>query len=126
MAPQFEPTPWDVPLEHAHHWARVPVPLLRWLRGHVHCHSGDRSVYGILDALWRGDLALADIEPLEVVLDGREVWSLSSQRLAALKMLQALRGHVLIWVRCVIRGPDHPRFHAAMTTHNCGLGVEAT
>ena len=41
---------------------------------------------------------------------GGKLWSLSNRRLAALKMYQALSGDEVIWVRCILRNEQHPRF----------------
>jgi len=125
QATHFELTSWAVPLLQAPR-ERVPVPLLRWTSRSVPGGGDTGGLYDTFDALWRGEISVADLEPLEVVLRGQELWSLSSHRLAVLKMLQALRSHVIVSVSCVLRSPDNPRFHAAMTTEACGLGINAS
>jgi len=123
---KIECTSWDVPAESA--WKEwVPVPCLHWTRDvkqgsdtdmmDEHDRHEGQSVYETVDQLWQGALRPEDIEPLVVVLHSGKLWSLSNRRLAALKMYQAWVGHKLIWIRCIVRDPHHPKFDSAMPTH---------
>ena len=64
--------------------------------------QGGRSLFDMVDGLWRGAIGVDDIVPLEIVVSGDRICSLSTRRLAALKMLQALKGKELLWARCTL------------------------
>ena len=85
---------------------------------------GDRiSIYQTLDELWRGRVKPEDMPPLEVVLCDGKLWSINNRRLADLKMFQAVSQHETVWVSCVLRPPNHPKFRSSKTTKTDGLSV---
>ena len=110
-----------------------PVPCLRFTHSGIdsrmvftHDNHEEQSVYQTLDALFRGKLQACDVTPLELVVypaGSDHIWSLSSRRLAALRMFQSLSLSEIVWVRYVLRDSKHPKFQSSMTTSNDGLGV---
>jgi len=64
----------------------------------------------------RGVISTRDITPLEVVQYDGKLLSLSNRRLAALKMYQALHGNDVVWVPCILRNEQSPRFDHAYST----------
>lgn len=105
----------------------VPVSFLRWTHDKIHAQmvfmSGryeGSSIYELVHNLLAGIEDVASVEPLDVVLDGGRLYSLSNRRLAAVKMFQALRQHDDIRVPCLIYEAGDAciasRYKAAKTT----------
>ena len=88
---------------------------------------GDRepgSVCKLIDQLHGGIKDISGIgEPLRVVRDEGEFWSMDNRRLAAFLMYQALRRHRLVKARCRIVPKDR-RYWDRKKTLSAGLGIE--
>ncbi|CAJ1437681.1 unnamed protein product, partial [Effrenium voratum] len=89
--------------------AELPVHCLRFAQHGINSkmvfgngRRGDSSVYCLVHDLLCNRLSLAEIPPLQVVLDGDLFFSLDNRRLAAFKMLQGLWAHQVVKVPCVI------------------------
>eukprot|EP00930_Biecheleria_cincta_P034384 TRINITY_DN23773_c0_g1_i1.p1 TRINITY_DN23773_c0_g1~~TRINITY_DN23773_c0_g1_i1.p1 ORF type:complete len:3127 (+),score=463.32 TRINITY_DN23773_c0_g1_i1:92-9382(+) len=112
----------------------LPVWCLRWVQRGVHGQmifsSGrrkDRSVYELVHDLLAGREQPEQLEPLEVVLDGSQLHSLSNRRLVALMILQAVRRHKAVRVPCQLYAPGDPkvvsRYRLKDTSSELGNGL---
>lgn len=104
-------------------WA--PVICIRWACPDPDADATDSymGAYSLVEDLLCGRQRPGDVAPLEVALENGRLWALSGQRLAALKMYQALRGAELVKVRCVVRHEDAPQFNRAQACRQRGWGL---
>ncbi|CAE7376215.1 unnamed protein product [Symbiodinium pilosum] len=121
----------------------IPIMCLRWAQGKIHGQmvftSGDfkdrqdlsmhpdRSIFELLVDLATGRQSVADIEPLEVVVeDGTLDVVGGSRRATVLRMLQGIWGHATVRAPCHLFAPTDPkvasRFRAKDTQTN-GTGI---
>lgn len=103
----------------------VPVLCIRWACPDPDADAADSymGAYALVEDLLCGRHKPQDVAPLEVALENGRLWAMSGQRLAALKMYQALRGAELVKVRCVVRNEDTSRFKRAQACRQRGWGL---
>lgn len=116
---------------------QIPVPLLLWTQDSIEQHLRFRQsmdnnnlrrddrpcLWKSLDELFHGSCEPSDMGPLEVVVEGRNLWCLSNRRLTVLKMLQATQQHRVVWAPCIICRSDSSKFHQRLQTECGGLGI---
>ena len=108
----------------------VPVTVLRFTHDTIDAglrFANKGSMYKLLDQLQRCEVTAEELEPMDVVWDGGNLWSMSNRRLAVLLQYQALHRDRAVSARCVRRSPDWKsgKFFKSKTTNNGGLGIDA-
>ena len=107
----------------------VPVPCLLFAHGGIdsrlmfgHEDFVGKSVYNTVHEAWMKRSIIHEFT-LDVVLINGRLFCLGNLRIAALRMVQALRWDELLWVNCRISDHRHPTFGSSYTTKCDGFGI---